>query len=269
MSHKNNLLYKSSMQLRVIHNRPERGAFLAAAVWDGQRGGHICIEGGIADDIPVVYNRASGVIWHQLCDSTISLCNLAILQPLETNFIGGEQGATLTRNRQTADREHSVRICRGRWRESWRTPCARRRQIRTYSVDARQSYHYASLDTVPGWARAAPDITAPATSSKPTKDQRQTELWIPDQANTLMTIGFFIFIRQMSPLKHFWRRKKKQSRLVGSFQVVLSATFLWTCCRPLEKLGWTVCTWSTLLLLMHSRMGYGEHEKKKIGFFVD
>jgi len=46
------------------------GAFLAAAVWGGQRGSKICIWGPrIPDDI--MHDRVNGVIWHQLCDATL------------------------------------------------------------------------------------------------------------------------------------------------------------------------------------------------------
>jgi len=58
------------------------GAFLSAAVWGSQRGGHICIWGGawIPDDI--MHDWMSGVIWHQLRDATLWIhvtlqsCNL-------------------------------------------------------------------------------------------------------------------------------------------------------------------------------------------------
>ena len=47
------------------------GAFSAAAVWGGQRGGQICIWGRarIPDDI--IHDWVNGVIWHQLCDATL------------------------------------------------------------------------------------------------------------------------------------------------------------------------------------------------------
>jgi len=46
------------------------GAFLAAAAWDGQRGGQICIWGPrIPDDL--IHDCVNGVIWHQLCDATL------------------------------------------------------------------------------------------------------------------------------------------------------------------------------------------------------
>jgi len=48
------------------------GAFLAAAVWGGQRAGHICIWGGarIPDDI-IDDDWVNGVTWQQLRDATL------------------------------------------------------------------------------------------------------------------------------------------------------------------------------------------------------
>ena len=40
----------------------EPGAFLAATVWGGQRGGHICIREGARIPNDIVYDRVSGVI---------------------------------------------------------------------------------------------------------------------------------------------------------------------------------------------------------------
>ena len=61
-------------------------------VWGGQWGGHICVWGGGQEfrmTQCTVYDWVIGVIWNHLCDSTLWICNLAILQPLATNFIGG------------------------------------------------------------------------------------------------------------------------------------------------------------------------------------
>jgi len=58
-------------------------AFLAAAVWGGQWSGHICIWGGIPNDI--MYDWVRDVIWHHLYDVMLwirLICYLAILQPV-------------------------------------------------------------------------------------------------------------------------------------------------------------------------------------------
>ena len=68
------------------------GAFLAAAVWGGQWGVHIFIWGPrISDD--TMHDWVNGVIWHQLCNTTLLiqlLCNPATLQPVSLG--GGTWG---------------------------------------------------------------------------------------------------------------------------------------------------------------------------------
>ena len=62
---------KSKLQNKQKNYVP--GAFLAAAVWGGQRDGQICIGGRggarISDDI--MHDWVNGVIRHQLCDATL------------------------------------------------------------------------------------------------------------------------------------------------------------------------------------------------------
>ena len=65
------------------------GAFLAAAVWGGHLGGHVCIWGGGRIPEVLMHDWVSGVIRHQLRDATL-LCNPATLQPVSLG--GGAQG---------------------------------------------------------------------------------------------------------------------------------------------------------------------------------
>jgi len=90
------------------------GAFLGAAVWDGQWGGYISFGGWprIPDDI--VYDWVNGILWHHLCDSTLWICNLAILNHLQPILQGaaGEGGAELWQGRLWHDhREQTCVFC--------------------------------------------------------------------------------------------------------------------------------------------------------------